>query len=192
MNERMRRLSKLLSLVLRHRPELVGIRLDEFGFSNVDVDELARRISRLRGFEWVTAGDIERVVMRDPRGRFEIRGGRIRATYGHSVPVLPPGDPLENPPPVLYHGTTRRALGRILREGIRPMRRRFVHLSATPEVAAEVGRRHGRDVVVLVVDARGLVQRGIGVWRVSDLIYLTEWVPPKLIRGLSEEGGLAE
>ena len=189
MNERMRRLSKLLSLILRHRPDLVGIRLDEFGFSDVNVGELAKRISRLRGFEWVTARDIERVVTRDPRGRFEIRGGRIRATYGHSVPVLPPGDPLENPPPVMYHGTTRRALGRILREGIRPMRRRFVHLSATPEAAAEVGRRHGRDVVVLVVDARGLVQRGIRVWRASDLIYLTEWVPPELIKGFERGGG---
>ena len=192
MNERMMRLSKLLSLVLRHRPELVGIRLDKFGFSDVDIGELARRISRLRGFEWVTAGDIETVVVRDPRGRFEIRGGRIRATYGHSVPVLPPGEPLEDPPPVLYHGTTRRALGKILREGIKPMRRRFVHLSATPDVAVEVGRRHGGDVVVLAVDARGLVQRGIRVWRGSDLIYLTEWVPPKLVRILDAGRELAE
>ncbi len=192
MDERMRRLSKLLTLVLRHRPELMGIRLDEFGFSDVDVGELARRISRLRGFEWVTAGDIEMVVMRDPRGRFEIRGGRIRATYGHSVPVLPPGDPLEDPPPVLYHGTTRRALSKILREGIKPMRRRFVHLSATPEVAVEVGRRHGSDVVVLVVDAQGLVRRGMRVWRGSDLIYLTEWVPPELIRSLVEDGDLVK
>ncbi len=192
MDERMRRLSKLLTLVLRHRPELMGIRLDEFGFSDVDVGELARRISRLRGFEWVTAGDIEMVVVRDPRGRFEIRGGRIRATYGHSVPVLPPGDPLEDPPPVLYHGTTRRALSKILREGIKPMRRRFVHLSATPEVAVEVGRRHGSDVVVLVVDAQGLVRRGMRVWRGSDLIYLTEWVPPELIRSLGEDGDIVK
>ncbi len=192
MDERMRRLSKLLTLVLRHRPELMGIRLDEFGFSDVDVGELARRISRLRGFEWVTAGDIEMVVMRDPRGRFEIKGGRIRATYGHSVPVLPPGDPLEDPPPVLYHGTTRRALSKILREGIKPMRRRFVHLSATPEVAVEVGRRHGSDVVVLGVDAQGLVRRGMRVWRGSDLIYLTEWVPPELIRSLGEGGDLVK
>ncbi len=176
------RLSKLLSLILRHRPDLVGIRLDEFGFADVDLEELAERISRLRGLGWVTPRDIEEVVASDPRGRFEIRGGRIRATYGHSVPVSPPVEPASEVPEVLFHGTTRRSLPRILREGIRPMGRRFVHLSATEEVAVEVARRHGRDVVVLEVNSRELVGRGLKLWRGSELIYLTEWVPPDLVR----------
>lgn len=178
---RRRRLSKLLSLILRHKPEFVGVRLDREGFADVDIPELARRISRLRGLSWVRPEHILEVVELDPKGRFEVRGNRIRATYGHSVPVEPVGEPTRDVPDVLYHGTTEEALRNILREGLRPMSRRFVHLTTNPRDALIVARRHGTNIVLLEIDAKRMVEEGHTLWKVSDLVFLAKVVPPKYL-----------
>jgi len=173
------RLSKLLSLILRHKPELVGARLDREGFADVEIPELARRISKLRGMSWVEPEHILEVVRLDPKGRFEIRGSRIRATYGHSLLVEPVGEPTREVPDVLYHGTTEQALNRILREGIKPMGRRFVHLTTNPEDALIVARRHGERVVILEIDAKKMVEDGLPIWKASEVVFLAELVPPE-------------
>lgn len=104
----------------------------------------------------------------------------IRASQGHSVEVDLGLLPVE-PPAVLFHGTASTTLPIVLREGLKPMSRRDVHLSADVETAVRVGTRHGRPVV-LAVDAAGLAATG-HVFRVSaNGVWLTDLVPPTHLR----------
>jgi putative RNA 2'-phosphotransferase len=117
------------------------------------------------------------------RFAFDETGLRIRASQGHSVGVdlgLTPA----NPPPVLYHGTVERNLAAIEREGLRPMNRHHVHLSASPDTATSVGARRGRPVV-LVVDARAMTNQGAAFFVSANGVWLTEHVPPGHLRRAS-------
>ncbi|WP_435129493.1 RNA 2'-phosphotransferase [Actinacidiphila sp. bgisy144] len=178
------KVSKFLSLVLRHDPQAVGVTLDEAGW--VGVGELlaacaahGRRISR---------ADLDHVVATNSKRRFAYSpdGRRIRASQGHSVPVEL-GLPATAPPDVLYHGTAAAAWPLIRQEGLRPMSRQDVHLSADPGTALRVGARHGRPVV-LVVDAAGMAAAG-QAFRVSDNgVWLTDAVPPRWLRQAPQGG----
>ncbi len=169
------RLSKFLSYILRHNPQAYGLKLDKFGFVLLrDVHQVIR--SRL---PWVKQEDLFSLVEGDPKGRFELREGKIRATYGHSLGLENPS-PSVLPPAKLYHGTSHKNLGRILVEGIKPMGRDFVHLSPTPEDALWVGKRHGGEPVILVIDARKAVQEGIEFKRWKNTFLVRE-VPKKYI-----------
>ncbi len=181
--KRREKLSRLLTYILRHNPSSVGMELDDEGFSGVDIEELARRISRRRGYEWVRPEHIKMVVERDPKGRFEMRDWRIRATYGHTVRVDKVGTPVRDIK-VLFHGTTLRAWRNIDREGIKPQRRRYVHLSSSIEEAIEVASRHGPDVVVLEVDVEAMANDGYEVRKAGRSIYLVKEVPRRYITGI--------
>lgn len=182
MDERRReKLSRLLTYLLRHNPSAIGMTLDERGFSDITVDELARRISERGGYEWVKPEHILTVVKTDEKGRFEIADGKIRATYGHSIDVST-GVPVKDVK-VLYHGITLRAWKRIKDEGIKPRKRRFVHLSSSVEDAVNVARRHGRDVIVLEINAEEMIKDGYEIRKAGKGIYLVREVPPKYITG---------
>jgi putative RNA 2'-phosphotransferase len=171
-------MSKFLSLVLRHQPDKVGIVLDAGGW--VDVDELitacaakGRRFSR---------AELDHVVATNNKKRFAYSadGRRIRASQGHSVTVEL-GLAATAPPDVLYHGTAAATLPLILREGLRPMSREDVHLSADVQTAVRVGSRHGRPVV-LAVDAVGLAGAGHEFRVSANGVWLTDRVPPEWLR----------
>ena len=180
------RLSKLVSGALRHFPDALGLRMDERGW--VSIRELVEALRRRPGYEWVEEWHIRALAALDPKGRFEVSGGRIRARYGHTVRVEV--EPLPGrAPPVLYHGTVRDRLPSIMEKGLLPMRRLYVHLSPSPEQAVEVGRRHGPDVVVLEVDVDCLRRRGLEPRRASHAVYVVEWVPPECIRVLTGSRG---
>ena len=178
-------LSRLMSALLRHIPHEAGIKLDNEGF--VSIEELVKGIrERWRNrdlYRWVTEDHVRAIVELDPRGRFEIRDNKIRATYGHSVKVdIKYVEDREVK--VLYHGTTRDRLDSILRQGIVRGRRLYVHLTDSIEIAKEIGKRHGSNVVVLEVDVECLRKRGFKVYRASRTIYLTEYVPPECIKNV--------
>jgi len=175
------RLSKKMAGLLRHYPDRYGLRLDEEGWATLE--DLVAALRRIPGFEWVEAHHVLEVIRRDPKGRYELRGGRVRARYGHSVRVRVEYPEPPEPPPLLYHGTVERSLPGIMARGILPGRRLWVHLSASVEDALETGRRHGPDVVVLVVDTACLRGRGIRVYKASERVYVVEKVPPECIRG---------
>ncbi len=178
------KLSKLVSFLLRHGPREACLEPDEEGW--VGIDELVRGIRECwrnrEAYQWVTREHILALAALDPKGRFEVRDGRIRARYGHSIPVVYRYEPVENPPPVLYHGTLRRNLPSIAERGLLPMKRRMVHLSSDPRDAYETGRRHGPDVVVLEVDTGCLREKGIPVYRAGKTVYMAPRVPPECIR----------
>ena len=174
------RLSKKMAWLLRHVGPRYGLRLRPGGW--VGLEELAEALRRIPGLEWVTVEDILYVVSRDEKGRYEVRGGMIRARYGHTLPVEVDYEPLRPLPGSLYHGTTLQALEGIRRSGILPMRRRMVHLSLTLEDAVETGRRHGSPVVVLEVDPACLEARGLTVYRAGPRVAVVERVPWECVR----------
>jgi putative RNA 2'-phosphotransferase len=171
------KVSKFVSYLLRHDPQ--GLMMDEEGF--VDLDELVSKVKR--SFPSVDRQFLRRMVEESERKRFEIAGNRIRALYGHSVPVylrLEEDRRVER----LYHGTTSEAAGEILEKGLKPMKRLWAHLSPTEEIAVEVGRRRAGSPVILVVDASEARKAGFRFYKASDQVYLCKFVPAKYIRRL--------
>lgn len=167
------RVSKFLSLVLRHDPGAIGLALDGNGWA--DVDDLIRLADR-HG-KPLTRPLLERVVADNDKKRFAFSddGRRVRASQGHSVEVdlaLPPADP----PAVLYHGTASRSVESIRAEGLRPGSRRHVHLSPDISTATKVGQRHGKPVV-LVVRAAEMAAAGHPFYRSENGVWLADFVP---------------
>jgi putative RNA 2'-phosphotransferase len=176
-SERRRRLSKFLSGLLRHFPDDYGLNLTTRGWADRDaVDAVVTE-----RYGWADETAVEAVVETDPKGRFEYTHERIRAAYGHSVDVaLEDG---EGPvPEALYHGTDPSNVDAILEEGVKPMSRQLVHLSASVADAREVGRRHADDPAVLVVDARAMLEDGRRVTKRGEAVYTTDAVPPRYVR----------
>ncbi|MEV6813444.1 RNA 2'-phosphotransferase [Micromonospora sp. NPDC051296] len=182
MTDQLTPVSKLLAYVLRHRPDQVGIALDEGGW--VDVDVLLAALAR-HGRP-VTPALLDRLIAGTDKQRFELHGGRIRAAQGHSIDVDLGLEPA-TPPPVLYHGTVARFLTSIGAHGLQPRRRTHVHLSADQRTAATVGARRG-EPVILTIDAAGMHRSGFAFYRAANGVWLTRHVPPTWI---TSSGGAA-
>ncbi|MYW44636.1 RNA 2'-phosphotransferase [Streptomyces sp. SID161] len=169
------KVSKYLSRHLRHQPERIGLTPDHGGW--VEIDTLIGAAAA-HGFRF-TRDELDHVVATNDKQRFVIDGDRIRASQGHSIEVdlgLPPTPP----PPHLYHGTVTRNLAAVQAEGLLPMTRHAVHLSADRETATRVGARRGRPVV-LTVDS-GAMHRDGHVFHVSaNGVWLTAAVPPRYL-----------
>ncbi|MGC9400771.1 MAG: RNA 2'-phosphotransferase [Anaerolineae bacterium] len=171
------KLSKFLSLLLRHRPARFPIPLDDEGYA--DLSEIMTILKGLPNFRWATRADVEAVVESPDRRRFEIHDDRIRALYGHTA-FRPTYDAVE-PPALLYHGTAPAALKAIRREGLRPMQRQYVHLATTRKTARSIALRHTHEPVILVVDAARAHTDGVAFYHPTEEIYLCEHVPAEYI-----------
>ena len=173
------RLSKALSFALRHKPENYGLILDENGYAKVaDIIEQFNACGKSIDF-----ATLDEIVKNDAKTRFSFNEDktRVRANYGHTFPVdltleevKPTGD--------LYHGTAERFLPSIRKSGLKKGKRNFVHLSSDVSIAEEVGKRHGKPVV-LTIDARKMVKDGWKIYRTNGQ-YLTESVGVKYIKEL--------
>lgn len=121
--------------------------LDEHGWA--DVEELLTGI-RDTGRE-IDRELLEEIVATDKKQRYSFNQDRtlIRANQGHSVPVDVELKEAE-PPEFLYHGTAAAFLDSILKEGLKPMSRLYVHLSRDGESARKIGQRHGPPVVLRI------------------------------------------
>jgi len=179
-------LSKLMSYLLRHDPAAVGLKMSSEGW--VSISELVRGIREVwvnkNKYRWVTEDHVRALASLDPKGRFEVRGGLIRARYGHSKTLglkVVINYELDTTSEVLYHGTAEQNLQLILREGIKPMRRQYVHLTTNRKIACETGARHGKAVVV-AVNANCLRKSGIDILKASEVIRLVKYVPTKCIK----------
>lgn len=167
------RISKFLSLVLRHEPQKAGLTLDPSGW--VDVDALIRGCAAA-GVSF-TRAELESVVATNDKQRFAFSpdGQRIRASQGHSVDVELDYAPAE-PPDVLYHGTADRFLGSIKAEGLLKGQRHHVHLSAVRDTAVAVGQRHGRPVVISIA-AKAMHAAGHRFFQSANGVWLVDHVP---------------
>ncbi len=170
-------ISKFLSLVLRHRPEVIGIELDEQGWVPIDL-LLAACAAHGRLF---SRADLDYVVANNNKQRFAISpdGQRIRASQGHSIAVKLGYEPAE-PPELLYHGTAVQNLPSIRHQGLLKGNRHHVHLSADEATATAVGQRHGKPVV-LTVRAGEMVRAGYQFFQSTNGVWLTETVPYQFV-----------
>jgi putative RNA 2'-phosphotransferase len=167
------RISKFLSLVLRHEPGRIGLVLDPEGWA--DIDALIERAAA-HGMA-LTRELVAQVVATSDKQRFAIdaTGTRIRANQGHSIDVdlgLAPAEP----PPILFHGTAATSLAAIRTGGLKPGQRRHVHLSVDAATATKVGQRHGKPVVLRVYSGR-LWATGAKFYRAANGVWLTDAVP---------------
>lgn len=173
----MSRQSKFLSLILRHKPEEVGITLHPAGWVRIDVLLHAMR----RAGHRMSREELEALVETNDKKRFTISedGEFIRAAQGHSIKV-DLGLKTRVPPLKLYHGTARQYLDSIFSSGLRPMRRTHVHLSVAAIEAEAVGRRHGK-VIVLEIAAHLMHAEGHHFFVADNGVWLTETVPAQFL-----------
>ncbi|MCK8600144.1 RNA 2'-phosphotransferase [Desulfoferrobacter suflitae] len=177
MDKHLIKLSKFLSLVLRHKLRKIGLSLDEGGWASVD--ELIQR-AREHGVP-LDLETLQEVVEQNDKQRFTISddGRKIRANQGHSIPVDLGLEPMQ-PPDQLYHGTSSRFLESIKLHGIRRRKRHHVHLSPDRETAFRVGQRHGWPVVLTVLAGR-MHQSGYLFYLSANGVWLVSQVPPEFI-----------
>ena len=170
-------ISKFLALVLRHKPEEIGLKLDEHGWAFVP--ELIEKLNNHKCP--ITIQLLEQIVREDNKKRYSFNEGKtsIRANQGHSLNV-----DLElktsTPPDTLYHGTSKPSLSSILAEGLKKMSRQHVHLSADMKTALIVGSRR-QEPMVLTIDAKGMSDSGYKFYLSENYVWLTDAVPPEFI-----------
>ncbi|MBR4556243.1 MAG: RNA 2'-phosphotransferase [Clostridiales bacterium] len=168
--------SKFISLILRHKPEAIGITLDEHGWANVD--ELLEGVSRTHPLDMAA---LELIVAEDEKQRYSFNEDKtlIRANQGHSIPVDVELDEKE-PPEVLYHGTGEKYVSSIDRQGLIPKSRLYVHLSRDEETAVKVGTRHGKPVIYKVKSGE-MYRDGYKFFCSANGVWLTKEVPVKYL-----------
>ena len=176
--------SKFLALVLRHKPEVAGIALDEHGWA--DVDALLEGMQRKYPID---SAVLERIVAEDDKQRYSFNEDHtlIRANQGHSVPVDIELEQL-TPPDVLYHGTGEKFVMSIRKQGLIPKSRLYVHLSTDAETALAVGKRRGKPHV-FTVDSAAMAREGFTFFRSHNGVWLTKRVPPEFLYGDEGETG---
>ena len=169
--------SKFIALILRHKPEEIGIALDEHGWANVD--ELIAGISKNQPF---TMADLEEIVRTDEKQRYSFNEDKtlIRANQGHSIPVDVELEAVE-PPKYLYHGTGEKYIDSIEEKGILPKSRLYVHLSSDYHTAEKVGSRHGKPVV-FCISAEKMAKDGYVFYKSVNGVWLTKEVPTKYFK----------
>lgn len=174
-----RRLSKTIAVALRHKPWVYELELDEAGW--VDVEALLEAL-RHEQAEWahLTIDDVQAMLASADKQRYELSHGRIRALYGHSavnsihhMPAVPP--------PVLLHGTPAHLVDIILHEGLKPIKRQYVHFSIDEAMARSVGRRKSSKVVILKIDAQRAYQAGTIFYQGNAMVWLAEAIAPEYI-----------
>ncbi len=168
------RLVRVLAFALRHHPLRFGVGLDDDGFA--DLDDLVVGI-RFSHYDWATVNreQVEDAIRGTDAGRFETRDGRVRARYGHSIPLGSPGE-RRSPPEFLLHGTPAGTVATVLATGLRPMNRAFVHLTSNPGYAAQVAAAKGGGVV-LRVRARAAADVEVEFFQANPHVWLARHVP---------------
>ena len=173
------RTSRYMSLILRHKPEVIGIQLDEHGWANVE--ELIAGIAKTQEFN---RDILELIVRTDEKQRYSFNedGTLIRANQGHSIPVDVELEQ-KTPPDVFWHGTGEKYVESINKIGLIPKSRLYVHLSKDYETAKTVGSRHGKPVVYRV-NAKQMAEDGYQFYLSVNGVWLTKEVPVQYLSTL--------
>lgn len=176
------KLSVFISLVLRHNPDAAHITLDEHGWANVEellagINDTGRKIDM---------DILDEIVATDNKQRYSFNQDKtlIRANQGHSIPVDVELKEVE-PPEFLYHGTAARFLDSIMKEGLKPMSRLYVHLSKDVDTAMKVGKRHGKPVILRIRSGE-LYGDGGKFYLSENGVWLTKKVDVKYIEVMGD------
>ncbi len=175
-DEQTERLGRFISGALRHFPDDLGLAMNQHGWVDVDVlcDAMRTR------YKWANKEKLFSIIESDEKGRYEVKGNKIRARYGHSVDI--DLDYPENTLPELYYGASREEVDILLEKGIRPIKQRYVHLSTSVEKAKEVASIHTEDPVLLVINAEEARNDGVSMLAATENIVLAEEIPAKYLR----------
>lgn len=173
-----KKISKFLSLVLRHKPETINLVLDENGWANVD-ELITKSTNDFQGF---TFEELDEIVQTNDKKRFIFNEDKtkIRANQGHSIDIDLAFKP-QQPPDFLYHGTAQNNLDSILEKGIEKRNRQHVHLSLDNEIASKVGMRHGKPIVLTIKTGK-MFEDGILFYLSENNVWLTDFVDAKYIK----------
>lgn len=171
------KLSKFLSMVLRHKPEIIELELDEHGWA--DVNKLLVNMNRFG--KSIDLNILKDIVAQDSKHRYSFNSDitKIRANQGHSIKVDVELKHLK-PPDILYHGTATRFLNSIMKVGLNGNGRLYVHLSTDIESAISVGKRHGKPVV-LKIDSLQMYLDGFKFYLSENNVWMCNLVPVKYI-----------
>lgn len=171
--------SRYISLILRHQPEVIGITLDEHGWA--DVNALIEGVNRTHP---LNREILEEIVRTDEKQRYSFNEDHtlIRANQGHSIPVDVELKVCE-PPEILYHGTGEKYVSSILKEGLIPKSRLYVHLSKDEATAKQVGSRHGKPAV-FAVEAGEMRRQGHVFFLSENGVWLVKHVPASYLHRL--------
>lgn len=178
MHKTLEKTSKFLSYVLRHKPEAIGLTLDQQGWANIDeLIQCAQKNNEQLDYELLLT-----VVKTSDKKRFALSpdGLKIRASQGHSTHQVHIDYKEQIPPEYLFHGTATRFLDSILEQGLIPQSRHHVHLSSNKQTAIMVGKRHGQPTV-LRIDALSMYKHGFKFYLSDNGVWLTEMVPSNFI-----------
>lgn len=164
--------SKYISLILRHKPEVIGITLDEHGWANVE--DLIAGVGKTHP---ISRELLEEIVRTDSKQRYSFNEDAtlIRANQGHSIPVDVELPAME-PPEILWHGTGEKYMESIDEKGLLPKSRLYVHLSADEDTARTVGKRHGKLVLYKVLSGK-MARAGYSFYRSVNGVWLAKTVP---------------
>ncbi len=173
------RLSKEISYALRHAPWEYELEMDEEGW--VPVEQLLDVLHRNKKWGNICEADLNEMIEKSEKKRHELAGGKIRAFYGHSIPMKILKEE-KMPPDVLYHGTARRFLDSINENGLSPQRRQYVHLSQDIDTAENVGKRHDDKPCILIIDAKTAWNDGIKFYFGNEKVWLADRIPSRYIR----------
>ena len=173
-------ISRYMSLILRHKPEVIGISLDKHGWAVVD--DLINGIAKNN--EGFNMAILKEIVETDNKQRYSFNDDKtlIRANQGHSIPVDVELEDKE-PPKFLYHGTGEKYVSSILEQGLIPKSRLYVHLSKDIETAKNVGRRHGKEVVYKI-EAHEMYQDGYKFYLSVNGVWLAKGVPLQYMQAI--------
>ena len=171
-------LSKLLSKALRHDPSILNLKLNDYG--GIDIFILLNELRKKEAFKDIEEQDLYEMINHINKKRFVIENNKMRALYGHSIEVKQL-NPAIIPPNILYHGTNFNAYQQILKEGIKSMKRQFVHLSSDVETANMVALRTTKKPIILKINALQAYEDGIVFYYANDNTYLCEYLDPKYL-----------
>lgn len=173
------KLSKEISYALRHAPWEFELELDEEGW--VPIGQLLDALHREEKWKSICETDLNEMIEESEKKRHEIKNGKIRAFYGHSIPMKILKEE-KIPPDILYHGTARRIMQSIREYGLLPQNRQYVHLSQDIETALEVGKRHDDRPCILIINAKMAWNEGIKFYLGNEKVWLADIIPGKYIK----------
>ncbi len=179
-DEQTERLGRFISGALRHFPDDLGLAMNQHGWVDVDVlvDTMRTR------YKWSNKEKLFSIIESDEKGRYEVKGNKIRARYGHSVDI--DLDYPENTLPEIYYGASREEVDILLEKGIKPIKQRYVHLSTSVEKATDVAKIHTEDPVLLVINAEEAQNDGVSILSATENIVLADEIPAQYIRVMQD------
>ena len=177
-------LGRIMAGILRHFPDKLGVRVD--GHGGVDISEFVKAVGIGRsGFHWLRNHHIEAIARSDPKVRYQIDGGMIRATYGHTIDVslddLPLADLGE-----FFYPVTEEEIDIILEGGLNPIDRKMVHLSGSMEKAIEAGRVRTEEPLIIRIDGKKAIKDGIKIYHAGNDVYVTDSIDAKYLSKVDE------